>query len=474
MGLDASGSGEIAQSSYWCARSGGSEIVGSYDGLESWTIFAANLTAREEQVMVSLHERLHHELQHSSPWGLVTRFAADLARLGVDRPRLSRLGAYCREQARYVHECYATTLSVGDDPTALSYLADNPVYTAFYKTGRGLLTDLDWEQGRFFVDAVLRAAMSPVAVSSAMRSGYGTVRIADLDAPTTRPDDRLAAVCALDLPAIPAEHLGPHSTPDELGVYFDEVSNLLDRHGIPTLKTAEVRRLVASLFDDIARLSPDLRDRIELDTRRDHIADDLEEHTRERIVLHDGGPLPLEIVPMNEIAGRVSDLARDHETLGTHVLMVWARSDILSRQFLAPNPLQGRQGFVIGFQAAGTDDAGHAVVRLGMLNTDSPAEVASIVPIPVVCLTTAASLVDAPGSARSDGIDTIYAVTDLPIVPQLTHTFSQGATVTWTHLNVEGGRRLHVFAYKISVLPGIVWLQFTGEAGRHYVTRWLR
>jgi hypothetical protein len=25
----------------------------------------------------------------------------------------------------------------------------------------------------------------------------------------------------------------------------------------------------------------------------------------------------------------------------------------------------------------------------------------------------------------------------------------------------------------VSALPGIVWLQFTGEAGRHYLTRWL-
>lgn len=430
---------DFAETSYWCSRSAGSEVVGSYDGLEAWTIFAASLTEGDEQLMVSLHERLHHELQHSSPWGLVTRFAADLARLDIDRPRLSRLTAYCREQARNVHECYATTLSIGDDPKALAYLSDNPVYMSFYETGRELATDLGWHQGRFFIDAVLRAAMSPVSLSTAVRGGYGKLRIADLDTPVMRPDDRLTAARALALPAIPAEHLGPTSTPDELGEYFDEVSALLDRRGIPTLKTAEVRQLIEDLFDDIARLSPNLRGRIELDTRRDHVADDLEEHTRERIVLHDGGALPLELIPMSEIASRVSDFARHHETLGAHVLMVWARADLLASQFRLPNPLQDRRDFVIAFQAAGTDGNGRAVARLGIMNTENPADAVAILPIPVVCLTTAASLIDAPGSARSDGIDTIFAVADLPIVSQLTLTLAQGATIAWTHLHIEGG-----------------------------------
>ena len=57
---------------------------------------------------------------------------------------------------------------------------------------------------------------------------------------------------------------------------------------------------------------------------------------------------------------------------------------------------------------------------------------------------------------------------------QLSYTFQQQAHVTWTRLHLTGGRRLHVFAYKVSALPGIIWLQFTGEVGRHYVTRWLQ
>ncbi len=177
---------------------------------------------------------------------------------------------------------------------------------------------------------------------------------------------------------------------------------------------------------------------------------------------------------MAELGSRAADFVRAHERFGQHVAMVWARADLLRRQFRRPNGLDGRTGFVVALQATGYDRAGDAIARLGVFDTDSPGDVATAFSLPLVCLSTAASLTDAPGTARSDGIKTIYALADLPIVAQLTHTFQQQARVTWTRLSLEGGRRLHVFAYKVSALPGIIWLQFTGEAGRHYVTRWLR
>ena len=113
------------------------------------------------------------------------------------------------------------------------------------------------------------------------------------------------------------------------------------------------------------------------------------------------------------------------------------------------------------------------MARLGLLETDNPAEAVRAFTLPVVCLSTAASLTDAPGTARSDGIDTIHAVADLPIVSQLVHTFQQRARVTWMRSEVDGDRKLHLFSYTVSVLPGIVWLQLTGEAGRQYTQRWL-
>jgi hypothetical protein len=463
-----------AAPSYWCARSGAAEILGSYDGLEAWTLYAAKVLERDAQAVVSIHERLHHELQHTTPWGLITRFAADLARLDVDAPRLTRLFQFCRAEARTVHETYATLLSTGDDASALRLLDDSADYRGFYDSGRCLTCGLDWEEGRFLADALLRACMAPRHLASFRPVGFRGLRIANLNPSVVRPDKRLIAVLALDLPPLRPEGLSARSTPDELGEYFDEVAQVLTDRGLPTLRTQAVRDLVDALFDDVANLSPELRGRLELDTTRSPIEDDMDEHSRERIVLHDSGPLPLEIVSMAELGSRAADFVRMHERLGRHVALVWARADLLARQFRHPNGLDGHTGFVVALQATGYDRAGDAIARLGVFDTESPGDVVAAFSMPLVCLTTAASLVDAPSAARSDGIATIYAVADLPIVAQLTHTFQQQAHVTWTHLSLEGGRRLHVFAYKVSALPGFIWLQFTGEAGRHYVARWLR
>ncbi|MFE2965648.1 hypothetical protein ACFXKC_18610 [Streptomyces sp. NPDC059340] len=461
------------ESSYWCTRSDASDVLGAYDGLESWTLHATALTDRDEQAIVSVHERLHHELQHSTPWGLVARFSADLARLGVLSEQLRLLFRFCRESARLVHETYATTLSVGNDPFALELLEQSPDYKVYFDQGTRLSAGTEWEAGRFQVDALLRAAMSPAALEPAYAGGFTRLRTRDLNGPDTRPDARLTTILSLDLPRFRPHGLGPGSTPDELGVFFDEVADFLTRNGVPTLRTAPVRELIDDLFEDIAALSPELRARIELDSVRAPIPDDIEEHQRERIRLHDTGPLPLEIVPESEIAARAADFARDHEQLGAHVLLVWARADLLARQFARPNALEERAGFVVALQAAGYDSEGRAVARLGLFDTESPADVARAFTLPVVCLTTAASLTDAPGSARSDHIDTIYAIADLPIVSQLVHTFKQKAHVNWMRADVDGDRKLHVFAFTVSVLPGIVWLQLTGEAGRHYLQRWL-
>ncbi|MFI6830093.1 hypothetical protein ACIBG5_23560 [Kribbella sp. NPDC050241] len=131
-------------------------------------------------------------------------------------------------------------------------------------------------------------------------------------------------------------------------------------------------------------------------------------------------------------------------------------------------------GHVVGLQAAGYDELDQPVARLCIFPTESPADAARLFgEIPVLCLTTSSSLVDAPGSASSEGIDHIVAVADQPIVSQLLHTFDRAARVTWNRGVVDGHRKLHIFAYQMNVLPGIIWLQFATEAGRQVTSAWL-
>ncbi|WP_148616542.1 hypothetical protein [Nocardioides rubriscoriae] len=461
---------------YLCARSAGTTL-GSYDGLESWTLHASLLTNADEQALVTLHERLHHELQHTTLWGLVGRFAGDLARLGIDPTRIRRLFRFSRDQARMLHETYATTLSVGVEPTWRTSLEDNTDYAAFYDAGVRLAPGRGWASDRFAIDCALRACMSAPALGEAVAVGFARVRIATLAGAESVPDLRMRQLQHLVQGGLTLPNplgLDSVSTSDELAVYFDEVATVLEKHGLPTMHTAEVRSTIDALFEDVAALSPDLRARIELDLRGDRTLEDVEEHQRERIALHDTGPLPLEIVDVAEFSSRAADFVRHHSDVGMHILLVWARADVLARQFRRPNGLDGIDGYVCALQAAGLSETSEAVARLCIFETESPAEVARLFStVKVVCVTTASSLMDAPGAASSKGIETIVAIMDQPVVAQFLHTFKAQARVTWARTALSGDRHLHIFSYLISALPGIVWLQVASEVGRQVTERWL-
>ena len=210
---------------------------------------------------MGIYRVLHNELQHTTPWGLVTRFAADLARLDVDAQHLTRLFRFCRGEARVVHETYATLLSTGDDQSALDLLGDSADYRGFYDSGLSLTCGLGWEEGRFLADALLRACMAPQYLAGFRPGGFRELRITPLNAFVVRPDAWLAALLDLGpMPAVPPAGLHSSSTPDELGEYFDEVAQILTDRGLPTLRTQAVRALVDALFDDVADLSPELRE----------------------------------------------------------------------------------------------------------------------------------------------------------------------------------------------------------------------
>ena len=74
-GAEAAGAGDAAQHAYFCAAANGTQ--GSYDGFETWSVHVSATRSPQQQVGASLHERLHHELQHTSPWGVLGRFALD-------------------------------------------------------------------------------------------------------------------------------------------------------------------------------------------------------------------------------------------------------------------------------------------------------------------------------------------------------------------------------------------------------------
>ena len=361
--------------------------LGAYDHSGRWTLSATALGRRHDQAMVSVHERLHHELQHTTPWGLLTRFAKDLAEHGVASDRLLRLFRYGRDQARRVHEVYATTLSVKDDPYGQKFLQEAPSYRDHYECGHALMGDLEFESGRFVMDALLRVCMAPAALLPIMENGFDKLRIADLGGPDVSPDQRLDQLSGLRLrlPSFSPEGLTSTSTPAELDDFYDSVVRGMNRLGLPTLDSAARREFLRHLLGDVERLAPSLRKRIEIDDMRDPVPDDVDEHEREVLLLRDTGPLPVDIVPLDDLAKRAAELVGHHPRLGVHVVVLWVRADLLNRQLSWPDAPTGKNEFVVAVASGGP------MARLCCFPVSEPGPVLDAFTMPALCLSTAAT-----------------------------------------------------------------------------------
>lgn len=451
--------------------SGDRHAFGGYDGVDLWALRSWNVESAHQQVYTSLHERLHHELQSSTLWGLITRFCADFARRpewATSARLLFWIGAM---RSQLVHETYATTIATGVDEEYLALLEGNPEYLERYRHGIGLLdsTPASWPRDRFLVDAALRACMmSPGLVPLAAE--MPALKVANLDRPEHRPDERLPRLGGIDLRELRDAVVEPPASVARLRELHDVCAAYLSERGLPTANSEEVRAAVAVLVD---RASDLLGLEIEVDQLRDDpVADDAEAWQRERIELNPDR-LPAVVMSLNEAAAEPSLFMRDHPQMGSHVLIVWLTPEVLAHQlagFSHPGP-----GHVLALQAAGTDAAGNAVARLALADeTADPSELAAaFTKVETLILTTLSSLVDAPPSAAFAGDQDLYVVVDQPAVEALRHAFDRGAPVRWDRLEVGGERRLKGVVWEAAGLPGVIHLHLASEAGHLALVRWL-
>ena len=135
-----------------------SSILGAHDGISSWMLHVGRERSGPEQRFVSAHERLHHELHSTTPWGFVMSVVG-----GQVRPEARMVWRWLAESCRTTHEVFATYFAVLLDDTNPQLLAGNRVYQGYQAVGEELRRHLP-HRGvlpHLHVDALLRAAMAP-------------------------------------------------------------------------------------------------------------------------------------------------------------------------------------------------------------------------------------------------------------------------------------------------------------------------
>src|ERR1039457_6335258 len=179
-----------------CARSGLAQtlrqgLLGGYDGAGAWILALDSIRDGDEQLMVETHEGLHHELQASSGFGLVSAMVLLLAQRGTRPHALKELFHGLVDSSRLTHELFATTLSapVAGIEQTRTILRDNPVYLGYLERG----PDTPPRCRGTAAAAVLRCCMAPAGVFDLLELGFGQISRQRLPVRGGVPDERLVA-----------------------------------------------------------------------------------------------------------------------------------------------------------------------------------------------------------------------------------------------------------------------------------------
>jgi hypothetical protein len=154
--------------------------LGSYDGAGAWSLALASISSDDEQRMAELHEGLHHELQISSGWGLISSMAWLLSSRGFRTHALGEVFRVMVEESRQTHEIFATALSATTDCIDRAYdlLAANPRYLGYLSRGLALVDPADaefWQFHHAAMTAVLSVCMRPAATLGLLTRGFRLV-----------------------------------------------------------------------------------------------------------------------------------------------------------------------------------------------------------------------------------------------------------------------------------------------------------
>jgi hypothetical protein len=399
--------------SFRCARegfeTGATQLLGGFDGRDRREVHLYATSIRPEQLLVSMHEHLHHELHWSTGWGLVSAMAGLLseadATSNVHRQRLRAVAAAANSTCRTVHEIFATTISAGAIGVLHSrqLLAGNSEYLAHLDNGVGLAGPTGtwpWQFRESASQMLLRALMQPAEVADIAERGFDRLRLRDVASAECQPDYRLGLVLAeagqwwhATFEELIRDH--PDRGGDRGGVWSRELpedaadmeqlkaweetvliptlqgtaTRHLRRHGLAVLDQDAYLQVTTALRDSFAQLAPeDWQTELVVGSRA--MTQEPLGAEREALVLH-ATPARLEAFSSEDLTAHATTFLFDPAEGRRHVLATWLPARVLARQlrgFVGDPFAEGPILALAGRPHLG--DAGERIVPLAFMRPD--------------------------------------------------------------------------------------------------------
>jgi hypothetical protein len=492
-----------AEVAFACERDGfetaaAGTLLGAFDGRDRRDVRLYAMASRQEQLLASIHEHLHHELQWSTAWGTVAAMSGILAEAGVDSERLTLVARTANDSAREVHEVFATTVSVGvlGVDTGRLLLTRNDVYSGYLNRGLalgGLPESAPWQFRESAIQMFLRLMLQPAELADVAQRGFGALRLRDLPA-AIRPNARFASTADLapswweevyrDLLTTYPERGGdrgdtwsrsaPHD-PDEIEQLkrweesvlipglLEAASTRLGALGIGVLDQTDYLEVIDALRSSFLGYAPDDW-QVEVQREPRRMIDEPLGVERESGVLWPS-PAALEVLAPEDLDARVADLSHGVEPqvgIALYLLPATYRRQFEGAPDVAPGtpPLLALAGRV---RSTGNDDR---VIPLAFIRPDvGPRQLAQDYPGDCLLLTTLR--VTREREFREDILasDEAYVLIDLPLRRQIASWVKSGWTLRFRVLALGPDVPVNLVVFRLDELDGIWFLSYRSDAG---------
>lgn len=474
-------------------------VLGSFDGRDRRDVRLYATASRREQLLVSIHEHLHHELQWSTVWGTLAAMSGLLAEAGVASERLGQVSHAANGATRLVHEVFATTVSVGvlGVEEGRTLLTGNRAYTNYLERGLelgGPAADAPWQFRESAAQMLLRLLMQPAELADVADRGFDSLRLRDLKM-TARPDGRLERVADRAsawwstafreiLEEFPDrggdvgdawKRVAPEDPKqiDDLKRWEEEVliprlrevaAAELDRLGMPVLTQDEYLDAIDALRSSFLELAPDDW-QVELHRQPRAMTDEPLGAERESGVLWPN-PATLQIVSPEAFDARVDEFRHGPDSDPMSVAL-YLLPTTYQRQF--GGMLDGLRDAPPVLSLAGRvrgDADGARIMPLAFIDPDlSPQQLLQTFAGNCLLLTT---LRVTRERAFQDAVlttDRAYVLLDLPLRRQVGHWIQSGWKLRFRVLSLGDGVPVNLVVFRLDELDHVWFLSYRSDAG---------